>query len=69
MAVKQPITLTRCFPAPGKPMQRSCWWMADEGLDFVFTYTDNVTPSSSAGKLIQNIPTAASTSALPSPTR
>lgn len=30
--------------------------MADEGLDFVFTYTDNVTPSSSAGKLIQKYP-------------
>ena len=26
--------------------------MADDGLDFVFTYSDNVAPSSSAGKLI-----------------
>lgn len=30
--------------------------MADEGLDFVFTYTDNVAPSSSAGKLLKNYP-------------
>lgn len=27
--------------------------MADDGLDFVFTYSDNVAPSSSAGKFIQ----------------
>ncbi|MCF0121329.1 MAG: transketolase, partial [Oscillospiraceae bacterium] len=30
--------------------------MADEGLDFVFTYTDNVAPSSSAGKLVNKYP-------------
>ncbi|NLO48364.1 MAG: transketolase [Clostridiales bacterium] len=30
--------------------------MADEGLDFVFTYSDNVAPSSSAGKLIAKYP-------------
>jgi transketolase len=30
--------------------------MADEGIDFVFTYSDNVAPSSSAGKLIQKYP-------------
>jgi transketolase len=30
--------------------------MADEGLDFVFTYTDNVAPSSSAGKLVSKYP-------------
>ena len=30
--------------------------MADDGLDFVFTYSDNVAPSSSAGKLIQKYP-------------
>lgn len=27
--------------------------MACEGLDFVFTYSDNVAPSSSAGKLLR----------------
>jgi len=30
--------------------------MADDGLDFVFTYTDNVAMSSSAGKFIQKYP-------------
>jgi transketolase len=30
--------------------------MADEGLDFVFTYSDNVAPSSSAGKLVAKYP-------------
>ncbi len=30
--------------------------MADDGLDFVFTYTDNVAPSSAAGKFIQKYP-------------
>lgn len=30
--------------------------MADEGLDFVFTYTDNVAPSSAAGKFVQKYP-------------
>ena len=30
--------------------------MAEEGLDFVFTYTDNVAQSSSAGKLLEKYP-------------
>jgi len=30
--------------------------MADEGLDFVFTYTDNVAPSSTAGTLVKKYP-------------
>ena len=30
--------------------------MADEGLDFVFTYSDNIALSSSAGKMIQKYP-------------
>ena len=30
--------------------------MAEEGIDFVFTYTDNVAPSSSAGKLLKKYP-------------
>ena len=30
--------------------------MADDGLDFVFTYTDNVAPSSSAGKFVAKYP-------------
>ena len=30
--------------------------MAEEGIDFVFTYTDNVAPSSSAGKLLAKYP-------------
>lgn len=30
--------------------------MAKEGIDFVFTYSDNVAPSSSAGKLLKEFP-------------
>ena len=30
--------------------------MACEGKDFVFTYSDNVAPSSSAGKLLKEFP-------------
>ena len=30
--------------------------MADDGLDFYFTYSDNVAPSSSAGKFVQKYP-------------
>ena len=30
--------------------------MAEEGIDFVFTYSDNVAPSSSAGKLLAKYP-------------
>ncbi len=30
--------------------------MAEEGLDFVFTYTDNVAPSTAAGKMCQKFP-------------
>lgn len=30
--------------------------MAEEGLDFTFTYSDNVAPSSSAGKLLKKYP-------------
>lgn len=30
--------------------------MADDGLDFVFTFSDNVAPSSSAGRFIQKYP-------------
>lgn len=30
--------------------------MAKEGMDFVFTYSDNVAPSSSAGKLLKEFP-------------
>jgi transketolase len=30
--------------------------MADDGLDFFFTYSDNIAPSSSAGKFVQKYP-------------
>ena len=30
--------------------------MAKEGLDFVFTYSDNVAPSTKAGQLIKEFP-------------
>lgn len=44
--------LSNAREAYGEELMR----MADEGLDFVFTYTDNVAPSSSAGKFIQKYP-------------
>lgn len=44
--------LSNAREAYGEELMR----MADEGLDFVFTYSDNVAPSSSAGKMIQKYP-------------
>jgi transketolase len=44
--------LSNAREAYGEEMLR----MADDGLDFVFTYTDNVAPSSSAGKFVAKYP-------------
>lgn len=44
--------LSNAREAYGEELMR----MADDGLDFVFTYSDNVAPSSSAGKLIAKYP-------------
>ena len=44
--------LSNAREAYGEELMR----MADEGIDFVFTYSDNVAPSSSAGKMIQKYP-------------
>ena len=44
--------LSNAREAYGEELKR----MADDGLDFVFTYTDNVAPSSSAGKLVKAYP-------------
>lgn len=44
--------LSNAREAYGEELMR----MADDGLDFVFTYSDNVAPSSSAGKFIQKYP-------------
>lgn len=44
--------LSNAREAYGEELMR----MADEGMDFVFTYSDNVAPSSSAGKFIQKYP-------------
>ncbi|MCD8138850.1 MAG: hypothetical protein LUE17_03565 [Planctomycetaceae bacterium] len=44
--------LSNAREAYGEELMR----MADEGLDFAFTYSDNVAPSSSAGKFIQKYP-------------
>ena len=44
--------LSNAREAYGEELMR----MADEGLDFVFTYTDNVAPSSSAGKFVKKYP-------------
>ena len=44
--------LSNAREAYGEELMR----MADEGLDFVFTYTDNVAKSSAAGKMIEKYP-------------
>ena len=44
--------LSNAREADGEELTR----MADEGYDFIFTYTDNVAPSSSAGKLVSKYP-------------
>ena len=44
--------LSNAREAYGEELMR----MADDGLDFVFTYTDNVAPSSSAGKFVAKYP-------------
>ena len=44
--------LSNAREAYGEELMR----MADEGLDFVFTYSDNVAPSSSAGKMVTKYP-------------
>ena len=44
--------LSNAREAYGEELMR----MADEGLDFVFTYSDNVAPSSSAGKFVSKYP-------------
>ncbi|MDR1319643.1 MAG: transketolase, partial [Treponema sp.] len=44
--------LSNAREAYGEELMR----MADEGMDFFFTYTDNVAPSSSAGKFVQKYP-------------
>ncbi len=44
--------LSNAREAYGEELMR----MADEGLDFAYTYSDNVAPSSSAGKFIQKYP-------------
>ncbi len=44
--------LSNAREAYGEELMR----MADDGLNFVFTYTDNVAPSSSAGKFMQKYP-------------
>ena len=56
MAVKTTYNFGQMLSSAREAYAEELLRMADEGLDFVFTYTDNVTPSSSAGKLIQKYP-------------
>ena len=56
MAVKTTYNFDQMLSSAREAYAEELLRMADEGLDFVFTYTDNVTPSSSAGKLIQKYP-------------
>lgn len=44
--------LSNAREAYGEELMR----MADEGLDFVFTFSDNIAPSSAAGKFVQKYP-------------
>ena len=56
MAVKTTYNFDQMLSSAREAYAEELLRMADEGLDFVFTYTDNVTPSSSAGQLIQKYP-------------
>ena len=56
MAVKTTFDFDQMLSNAREAYAEELMRMADEGLDFVFTYTDNVAPSSSAGKLIAKYP-------------
>lgn len=56
MAVKSTFDFDQMLSNAREAYGEELMKMADDGLDFVFTYSDNVAPSSSAGKFIQKYP-------------
>ena len=56
MAVKTTFDFDQMLSNAREAYGEELFRMAEEGIDFVFTYTDNVAPSSSAGKLLAKYP-------------
>ena len=56
MAVKSTFDFDQMLSSAREAYAEELLRMADEGLDFTFTYSDNVAPSSSAGKLVAKYP-------------
>lgn len=56
MAVKSTFDFDQMLSSAREAYAEELLRMADEGLDFSFTYSDNVAPSSSAGKLVAKYP-------------
>ncbi|SEJ29374.1 transketolase [Propionispira arboris] len=56
MAVKSTFDFDQMLSNAREAYGEELMKMANDGLDFVFTYSDNVAPSSSAGKFIQKYP-------------
>ena len=56
MAVKTTYDFDQMLSNAREAYGEELYRMAEEGIDFVFTYSDNVAPSSSAGKLLSKYP-------------
>ena len=56
MAVQTTFNFDQMLSSAREAYGEELFRMAEEGIDFVFKYTDNVAPSSSAGKLLQKYP-------------
>ena len=56
MAVKTTFDFDQMLSNAREAFGEELYNMAKDGLDFVFTYSDNVAPSSSAGKVIKEFP-------------
>lgn len=56
MAVKTTYDFDQMLSNAREAYGEELYKMAKEGIDFVFTFTDNVAPSSSAGKLLKEFP-------------
>ncbi len=56
MAVKTTYDFDQMLSNAREAYGEELYKMAQEGIDFVFTFTDNVAPSSSAGKLLKDFP-------------
>jgi transketolase len=56
MAVKTTFDFDQMLSNAREAFGEELYKMAKEGYDFMFTYSDNVAPSSSAGKLLKEFP-------------